>query len=121
MPQEKTRLHDPKRAGEVPWGGKFMNLNRLALAVSLAAVAAAPAFAVEEIFSRTAQIFQPHGETPQRLIKLSPPAGAGWRDVSAGDFRLKVPAAAQIDDRPDGSRVLQVVLTDAPERPRPVL
>jgi hypothetical protein len=98
---------------------------RLAL-LPLAAVltgAFRPAGAVEELFSRHIQVFQPQGIFSQRLIKLGPGSGDAWTEAGgdAAGFRLKVPADAEVDREPKESRVLRVHLGDASERPRATL
>jgi hypothetical protein len=122
MPQQKNpSVRTPEGPARFQEAGKMMKMTRRTLMVSLAGLAAAPALAVEELFSRTVQVFQPTGEFPQRLIRLAPPTGAGWKDAVAGDLRLKLPASVPVDDHADGDRILQAVLSDAPERPRPIL
>jgi hypothetical protein len=91
--------------------------------VGLALCCAAASAQVEELFSRHVRVFKPQGEFAPRLIKLSPASGDGWREVKSAEqgFRMFVPAAAQIDATPAESRVLEVVLSDSPARPRPLL
>jgi hypothetical protein len=77
----------------------------------------------EEILSPHVQVLHPHGDFAQALIKQTPASGEGWRDVEdrVHNFRITVPSRAQVETKASESRVLQVVLTDAPARPRPVL
>lgn len=100
--------------------------SRFALILGLAALAAPAVTAlakVEEVFSRHIQVFQPQGPLAQRLIRLNPPAGSEWQEVQvpAAGLTLKVPAGAAVDGAAQGSRILQVALSDAPSRPRPLL
>jgi hypothetical protein len=69
------------------------------------------------------QVWKPQGSFVQQLIKVAPAGGDGWREVEDAQhhFKLTVPAGATLDIHPNGSRVLQAVLTDQPSRPRPVL
>jgi hypothetical protein len=95
-----------------------------ALAAVLAVLLASGASAeVEELFSKYVQVFRPKGEFAARLVRLSPPAGAGWKekeDPGVG-YRMLLPASAVVDAKPAGSRLLEVVIGDKKTRPRPVL
>jgi hypothetical protein len=78
---------------------------------------------LEELFSRHVRVFHPTGEFAPRLIRHAPPSGPGWRQVedAKSGYRIMIPATAQADTASTGSRVLQVPLSDAAARPRPVL
>src|ERR1051325_1452738 len=78
--------------------GVAMRFLTLAAAAVLALGAAACAD-VEELFSRYVQVFKPQGTFVQRLIKLTPGVGDGWRAVEDPQhgLRLFVPAAARVE------------------------
>ncbi|HTE20658.1 MAG TPA: hypothetical protein VK689_20000 [Armatimonadota bacterium] len=91
--------------------------------LTLLAAVAASAQQFEELYSKHVQVFRPRGTFAPRLIKLTPAEGERWKlvDDQKLNYRLVVPASAEINATPAGSRVLQVVLNDAPARPRPLL
>jgi hypothetical protein len=99
-------------------------LRTLSLAIIVAVLAASDARAqLEELFSRHVRIFQPKGVFAQRLIKLRPGGGEDWREISSekGGVRLAIPTNATADTAPSGSRLLQIILDNAPTQPRPTL
>jgi len=78
---------------------------------------------VEELVSPYVQVFAPHGDFVRTLIRVKPAGGDGWKMVGDPKLgcRLAAPQAAAVDATPSGSRILQVVLSNSPTRPRPIL
>jgi hypothetical protein len=104
---------------------KLRVLMRTASLAFLATVlATAAAFAqVEEIYSRHVRIFRPRGDLPRLLIRLNPPAGAGWKKVEPAGLGLRItaPADATVDLTAAENRILQVTLPGGKLSPPPVL
>jgi len=100
-----------------------MRYHWLPLGAALALAGAIARGDVEELFSRHVRVLRPRGAFTGRVIKLTPPEGEDWRDVvdDATGYRLKLPAAAQVETKREETRVLRAVLEDTPARPRPVL
>lgn len=95
---------------------------RILIPLLLAGAAVGASAQVAEIFSKHVQVFTPHGEFPQTLIKNAPASGNGWRlvDDQNSGYKLMVPEDAQIDTTPKENCVLQVVLPGGPQKPRPL-
>lgn len=77
---------------------------------------------VAEIFSKHVSVFKPRGEFAQTLIKNAPAVGDGWRlvDDRNSGFKLPIPEDAEVDTKPQGSRVLRLVMAGGPQKPAPV-
>jgi hypothetical protein len=78
---------------------------------------------VEELFSRHVRVLRPQGQFAQRLIKVAPGQGDSWKEVSdsKAGFKLMLPARAEVDQSPQGSRVLLAALSESQIRPRALL
>jgi hypothetical protein len=92
--------------------------------IPLAAVvlASAAGAQVAEIFSKHVSVFQPQGPFAQQLIKTTPGSGDDWRPVDdrRTGYRIMIPESAEVDPKPSGNRVLQVVLAGGPQKPAPI-
>ena len=103
---------------------KEAEVRSLCIAAAALAIACGAAHAqLQELFSRYVNVYRPEGEFAPRLIKLRPAGGAGWQTIENAKwgFRIALPADRKPDTTPAENRVLEVVLSDKPTRPRPVL
>jgi hypothetical protein len=91
--------------------------------VTLSMVGMACAQQLEELFSQYVQVKNPTGLFVQRLIKVQPGGGDGWKAVSLPEvgLKLRLPAAITPDVKPNGSRVLLATFAEGDARPRPAL
>ena len=87
----------------------------LAFLVALGVAVSARA-QLTELFSQYVRVFRPEGAFAGLLVKVTPAAGDRWQVAEGGGVRLRVPADARVEVKPEGSRVLQVLFrrADAP-------